>query len=465
MAYHRGNAGSYERWASLVGDESYTFPNILRYFQKSCHFTPPDESKRQTPNATVRFDPGAFDASGGPLEVSYGSWVDKSYTWFERALAAIGLPINAAGFSSGSLNGTSWITATINPTSGERSSSESFFLQQSLKVDNIFVYTQTQATKILFNSTTAHGVNVSTRDLSYTITARKEVLLCAGVFHSPQLLMLSGIGPRSKLEEFSIPVISDLPGVGQNLQDQPIFRLSQGIDIPVRRQLLQQPEALEQYVLDATGPFSSLPGLLAFEKIPARLRGNFSQEALDTLSSLPADWPEVELMTSSTTAPDGSALASFSAALASPFSRGNITITSSDISDPPLIDLGWYTDPTGADAQVAVAAFKRLREAIATIPKITVGPELTPGLKVQTDEDILTYIRNTTVPLHHAGATCAMGRRNDTSAVIDAQARVYGVQNLRVVGVSALPFVPPGHPQSTVYMLAEKIAEDILMGR
>ncbi|KAL9007548.1 MAG: hypothetical protein Q9180_009628, partial [Flavoplaca navasiana] len=123
----------------------------------------------------------------------------------------------------------------------------------------------------------------------------------------------------------------------------------------------------------------------------------FSQAALDFLRDLPADWPEVELMTSKSTAPDGSSLASFSAALAAPFSRGNITIASSDILDPPVIDLGWYTDSAGADVQVAVAAFKRLREAIATIPNITIGPELSPGPSVQSDEDILTYIRNTTV--------------------------------------------------------------------
>ncbi|KAL8835112.1 MAG: hypothetical protein Q9176_007106 [Flavoplaca citrina] len=260
-------------------------------------------------------------------------------------------------------------------------------------------------------------------------------------------------------------MLSDLPGVGQNLQDQPIFRLSQRIDIPVRRQLLQRPEAVQQYLRNATGPFSSLNGLIAFEKVSPLAQRNFSQAALDSLRNLPADWPEVELMTSSSTAPDGSSPASFAAALAAPFSRGSVTITSSDISSPPVIDLGWYTDSAGADVQVAVTAFKRLREAIATIPNITTGPELSPGSSVQSDEDILRHIQNTTVSLHHAGATCAMGRRNDTRAVVDSKARVYGVDNLRVVDVSALPFVPPGHPQSTVYMLAEKIADDLLSGR
>ncbi|KAL8878485.1 MAG: hypothetical protein Q9198_003711 [Flavoplaca austrocitrina] len=454
MVYHRGNVGSYSRWAYLVEDGSYTFPNLLRYFQKSCKFTAPDESKRQTPNATIKFDTRAFNASGGPLEISYGSW---------RALVAIGLLINQDGFNSGSLNGSSWIPATINPSLGQRSSSESSFLEQTLEeVDNLFVYTQLQAARISIDSKTAYGVDVSTRGVSYTVSARKEVILCAGVFHSPQLLMLSGIGPRSKLEEYPIPAIADLPRVGQNLQDQPIFRLSQKIDIPVRRQLLRRPKAVQQYLQNATGPFSSLNGLIAFEKVSPLAQSNFSQAALNSLRNFPTDWPEVELMTSSSTAPNGSNLANFSAALAAPFSRGSVTITSSDILDPPVIDLGWYTDSAGADIQVAVAAFKRLRAATAAIANITIGLELSPGPSIQSDEDILRHIRNTTVSLHHAGATSAIGRRNDTGAVV---ARVYGIDHLRVVDVSALPFVPPGHPQSTVYMLAEKIADDILGDR
>lgn len=485
MAYHRGNSGSYAQWAKMVGDDSYSFPNLLPYFRKSCRFSPPDDAKRQSPNATVEFDPTAFDtAGGGPLEVSYSNWVDPALTWFERALVAIGLPINAEGFNSGSLNRTSWIPSTINPSTGKRSSSESSFLQQSIEVDNLFVYTQAQATKILFNSTKATGVNVSTRGVSYTVSARKEIILSAGVFHSPQLLMVSGrlfflsiifisaagitasvvgIGPRSKLEEYSIPVLSDLPGVGQNLQDQPIFSLSQGINIPVQANLLQKPEALDQFLRNASGPFSSLNGLIAFEKVPPRLRGNISHAALDALRKrLPNDEPEVEYLASTTVAPDGSSIGLLSAALSAPLSRGSVTIRSSDVAVPPVIDLGWYTDTAGADAQVAVAAFKRLREAMAAIPQLTIGPELSPGPSVDDDGDILTYIRNTTIPLYHAGATCAMGRRNDTGAVVDAQARVFGVEKLRVVDMSAVPFVPPGHPQSTAYMLAEKIAEAIL---
>ena len=126
--------------------------------------------------------------------------------------------------------------------------------------------------------------------------------------------------------------------------------------------------------------------------------------------------------------------------------------------------MGWYTDDASADAQVAVAALKRIGQAFATITNMTARPELAPGPTIQTDQDILTYIQNSTIPLYHAGATCAMGKVGDRGAVVDAHARVIGVKNLRVVDMSAVPFVPPGHPQATVYMLAEKIADDIQRG-
>jgi choline dehydrogenase len=194
MVYHRGTFGSCQRWADLTDDESYTFQNLLPYFEKSCHFTPPNDGKRKTPNATVKYDPSVFSDTGGPLQVSYSNWVDPALTWVQRAFEYIGLPISDVGFSSGVLVGkTAWLQSTIDPATGERSSSQKSFLEQAIKNTNIMVYTQAQATKILFNSTVASGVSVRTRGVDYIISANKEVILSAGVFHSPQLLMLSGM--------------------------------------------------------------------------------------------------------------------------------------------------------------------------------------------------------------------------------------------------------------------------------
>ena len=200
MAYHRGTTGAYDRWADVVGDQSYTFKNLLPYFEKSCSFSPPNNAKRQTPNATVKYDTSVFSSTGGPLQVSYSNWVDVALTWFQRAFTNIGLPISDIGFNSGSLAGNAaWITSTIDPTLGERSSSQTSFLEQAIQNTNIIVYTQAQASKILFEGRTASGVSVTTQGVDYTISANKEVILSAGVYHSPQLLMISGkLFPQDK---------------------------------------------------------------------------------------------------------------------------------------------------------------------------------------------------------------------------------------------------------------------------
>lgn len=212
MAYHRGTNGTYQRWAELVNDRTYTFPNLLPYFQKSCKLTPPNDAKQRTPNATVKYDVAAFSTLGGPLQVSWCNWVDPALTWFQKAFEAIGLPISDLNFNSGTLSGFSaWITSTISPLDAKRSSSQASFLKQAIANTNIMVYTQAQARQILFNSTgcdadnsfTASGVLVTTQNVNYTISAKKEIILSAGVYHSPQLLMVSGTQGRNFLTRFT----------------------------------------------------------------------------------------------------------------------------------------------------------------------------------------------------------------------------------------------------------------------
>lgn len=203
-----------------------------------------------------------------------------------------------------------------------------------------------------------------------------------------------------------IAVISNLEGVGQNLWDQILFPVVHVVDLPTAAQLITGPqfaaETRQQYVDRATGPLSSLNGFI---------------------------------------------------------SRGNVTLGTADVADPPIINLGWLTDPDDVDAQVAVAAIKRIRQAWSTITDITIGPEVAPGPNVESDADILSYIRNAATTIYHAAGTCAMGKRGDRYAVADSSARMFGVSGLRVVDNSVVPFTVPGHPQSTVYMLAEKVAD------
>lgn len=178
---------------------------------------------------------------------------------------------------------------------------------------------------------------------------------------------------------------------------------------------------------------------------------------------------------------DGYQYASMLGVLVAPLSRGNITLKSADTSDLPVINPNWLGDP--ADQEVAIAMFKRMRAAFQSkaMAPVVIGKEYYPGEDVQSDEDILDFIKNNIMTLWHAACTCKMGASNDKMAVVDSQARVYGVQGLRVVDASAFPFLPPGHPQSTVCkfspphfslsfsnagtdMLAEKISEAIIQG-
>jgi choline dehydrogenase len=194
MGYHRGSRGSYQRWADIVDDQSYTFDNLLPHFQRSCNFTPPDLAKRNRSDAVPAYDPTAFSSTGGPLHVSYVKWVDPTVVAMSGALDQLGLSVSPTGFNSGILSGyRGFATSTIDPTDGTRSSSYASFLKQALQRSEIIVYPHAQALKINFDSNKkATGVVVSTQGLEWTISTKKEVIVSAGVFHSPQLLMVSG---------------------------------------------------------------------------------------------------------------------------------------------------------------------------------------------------------------------------------------------------------------------------------
>ncbi|KAK3939410.1 alcohol oxidase [Diplogelasinospora grovesii] len=470
LACHRATKGAYQRWADLVGNSGYTWDNLLKYFVRSTTFTPPNWAKRNTPNATFSYDKSVFctGSNCGPVQVSYANWVDPSNTWFALALQAIGLNMSSIGFNSGILSGGAYTTGTIDPEDATRSSSETGYLRLAIQSTQLMAHTRTQALKILFTGTKATGVSVNTAGVAYTLTANKEVIVSAGTFHSPQLLMVSGVGPKAALQSLGIPVISDLPGVGQNLHDQIFFSVQSGLKVPSRASALadaaQQPTYLQQYLSNASGPLSSSGGYIAFEKLPATSRAALSNRTQTLLSALPSDWPEIEYLAGSFagSASTGVTTGDLSAAILSPFSRGNVTLTSASMTDAPLINMGWLSDP--ADAEMAVAAFKRLRQAwnSSAIAPAKVGTEITPGSAVQSDADILNYIKGAAIQIWHACGTCAMGTNAAAGAVVDYRGKVFGVDGLRVVDASVLPFALPGHPQATIYALAEKIADAIL---
>ncbi|KAL8935487.1 MAG: hypothetical protein Q9211_004674 [Gyalolechia sp. 1 TL-2023] len=478
LYYHRQTVGSAQKWADDTRDQSYTFSNFLPYYQKSVNYTGPTVPY---PNSTNDQDLSAFSAPGGPLQVSHGSYNDPFATWILPALQAIGQKA-IDGFQSGILLGSAYVLATIDPTRATRASSESSFLQDARASTTLRVYNNTLAKRLLFADEVARGVLVSSQgneENDYVLSARKEIIVSAGAFQSPQLLMVSGIGPRKTLDGLGIPVIKDLPGVGQNLWDHAFYGTTFRVNIPTASAGLNSKEAaaaaVEAYLDSATGPLS-VPGtmVLGWENLPPDLRRALPATASQSLeSTFPTDWPHLEFLPLSgalgnqsnyqlVDPRDGYNYASVATSIVAPLSRGEVSINSSSMADPPLINPNWLTHPT--DIQLAIAAFKRQRQVWAAMSNLTIGPEQIPGPAVQSDADILDFIRRTLAPVWHAAATCKMGHRSDRMAVIDTNARVYGVQGLRVVDASSFPFLPPGHPQATVYALAEKIADEILRG-
>ncbi|KAL9117566.1 MAG: hypothetical protein Q9187_005894, partial [Circinaria calcarea] len=463
----RGTVGSYQQWADIVGDQGYTFSNISSYFKKSAQFTPPNYAKREA-DSLITYDPAAFNSTGGPLQVSYLNRYAPISKYFKAAFTSLGLK-EIPGLNSGQLFGFSEFTRTIDPQAATRSSSETSFLQEAIASTTLMVYQRTIARKILFSANlSATGVGVDTAGVQYTLFAKKEVILAAGALRSPQILMVSGIGPAAALEKLHIPVLSNLQGVGQNLWDQPYYNAAYRVNVTTQTQLTSNSTfaalAMEEYLTNQTGPYADAGGnVVGWERLPEPFRSQLSPGTVSELSKFPTDWPELELLptaSASTTVNDTFNYASMSIALLSTTSRGNVTINSTDTNRNPLVSPNWLLTTT--DQELAVQAFKRARQ-VANATGIIVGPEYLPGPTVQTDAQILEYLKRTVGTIWHACG--AMGQVGDPHAVVDSYGKVFGVSGLRIVDASVFPLLPPGHPQATVYMLAEKLADDIKNGR
>ncbi|KKK22281.1 hypothetical protein AOCH_000141 [Aspergillus ochraceoroseus] len=473
MLYHRGSKGAYQMWADQVGDDAYTWDNWLPFFKKSVHFSGPATNPRPT-NATTLNDFSVFASSaseGGPVQVAYPYWTNAISSWVDKALQKMGFP-EVQGFSNGELLGRSYITHTINPKTRRRDTASTSYLRAALlKSDNLNIITHTLVKKILFNEEKrATGVVIDTGGFEWQIGAKKEVILSAGVMRSPQLLMVSGIGPKATLEKLDIPVLSDLEGVGKNMQDTIILGPTNPVKVESHSQLMGSKETLPRSIFEyntfRTGLLTN-PGqdYFAFEK---HQPGSLSAKtATDIEKAFPADWPTFSYIAlDDTFVPqyDGKNYFSMSAALMTTFSRGTVTINTTNTANNPVVDPRWLDDPR--DKEMAVAAFRRCREIVAseTMQEVIDGTELLPGFQYQTDEEILNYIAETSDAYYAGVGTCAMGKPDDPKTVIDSKAQVLGVQGLRVVDASSFPFAIDGQPMGTVYALAEKIAADILTG-
>ncbi|KAJ5310875.1 uncharacterized protein N7443_003336, partial [Penicillium atrosanguineum] len=457
--------GAMETWADLLQDSEYSWASTLPFFKRTTSFTSP--GSRLHANRSL-FNESAFDTKGGPLQVSYPRYAMPFSASAGNGFSAIGIN-ETQDFNSGSLMGHQYCSMTIRPWDQSRSSSESAFLHPPQGLVNLTIYESSLVKKILFNThKQATGIRVKQRwgfwDLDITIGAMREVIVSAGAFQSPQLLMVSGVGPAETLREHSIQPIADLPGVGQNMWDHVFFGPSYPVNVDTFTKMTQSPlyfaKQVATYLFLRYGLLTNpSTDYIAFENLPASSRTEFSPDNEQDLSWFSDDWPEVEYLVASAYVgnfsdpfrqqPLQGQYGSIIASLVASTSRGNVTISSSNTEDLPIINPNWLATET--DQKVAVAAYKRIRAAFHSdaMQSVLIGPEYFPGLKYQTDADILKLIRNTVMTIYHAACTCKMGLRNDTMAVVDHKAMVYGVHSLRVVDASAFPILPPGHPQST----------------
>ncbi|KAJ6134693.1 Dehydrogenase patE [Penicillium sp. IBT 18751x] len=464
MIYQRPSKGAMERWADLVQDSSYSWASTLPFFKKTTTFTSPGSYLHANRRP---FNESAFDIAGEPLQVSYPRYAMPFSATASNGFTEIGIN-ETEDFNSGFLMGHQYCSMTIRPWDQSRSSSESAFLRPPHALANLTIYDWSLVKKILFNEhKRATGVRVKQRwgfwDYEITIRAMREVIVSAGAIQSPQLLMVSGLGPPETLRDHAIRPIVNLPGVGQNMWDHVFFGPSYQVKMATFTELTQNPlylaEQIATYFVFRNGLLTNpSTDYIAFENLPAVSRTKLSPDNEKDLSWFPNDWPEY-LVASAYVGnfsdpfgqqPSQGQYGSIVASLVASTSRGNITISSSNTEDSPIINPNWLATET--DQKVAVEAYKRIRAAFYTnaMKSILVGPEFFPGLKYHTDADILNVIRNTLMTIYHAACTCKMGPRSDTMAVVDHKARVYGVHGLRVVDASAFPILPQGHPQSTI---------------
>lgn len=288
-----------QQWADTVNDSSYTFDQVLPLYKRSVHFTTPN-TKYRAANASAEYNADGFEDQGGPLQVSYPNYAQPFSSWMDLGMKAIGIK-EAKDFNMGSLMGGQYCTSTIDPSNELRSSSEESFLSK-ISPSSLTIYTNTLAKRVIFDKNKkATGVEVKGLfGNTVTLKASKEVIVSAGAFQSPQLLMVSGVGPSDALQEHGIDVVVDRPGVGQNMWDHPFFAPSYRVQVPTLTQFANNlvyaaGQALSG-ILTTTGPLTNpVADYLAWEKIPQSLRSKFSTQSQKSLSQFPGDWPEAEV--------------------------------------------------------------------------------------------------------------------------------------------------------------------------
>ena len=433
MIYVRGVPQDYDGWAA-AGNPGWGWSDVLPYFLKAEH------NER---------GPDALHAVGGPLNVMDLVDPNPYSPVFVQAGVEAGYPQNA-DFNGAGQEGVGLYQVTHR--NGERFSAAKAYLTPHLQRPNLRVITGAQTTRILLEGRRAVGVEYRQDGQLRTLRAQREVLLSAGALQSPQVLMLSGIGPGSELQAQGITVAHDLPGVGQNLQDHPDVVLV--YDAPALtdlfgispRGLLNAWRGIGRWRRERRGPLTT-----NFAEAGGFIRSQGSEAVPD----LQLHFVVGKLVNHGRTTTFGHGY-SCHVCLLRPRSRGSVRLASPDPMAAPLIDPNFLADPD--DLQRLVRGVRLMRNILTQPALARFGArELPVSASAHTDTELEAFIRQNADTIYHPVGTCRMGPGAD--AVVDAQLRVHGVQNLRVVDASVMPRLIGGNTNAPVIMMAEKAAD------
>jgi choline dehydrogenase-like flavoprotein len=435
MIYIRGQREDYDGWAAQ-GNPGWSFDEVLPYFKRAEH------NERGA---------DAWHGSGGPLNVKDLTSPNPFGAHFLHAAQQAGLPLNP-DFNGATQEGAGAYQVTHK--AGERYSAAKAYLTPVLGRANLQVITGAQATRVLLEGRRAVGVAYTQGGRAVELRAAREVILAAGALQSPQLLMLSGIGPGAQLQQHGIAVAHDLPGVGEHLHDH--------ADVV---QLFDAPGQTDLFGITLPGLWRAAKGIVEWRRRrTGMLTTNFAEAGAFVRTTPDETRPDLQLHFVIGKLVDHGRKTVFGhgwschACILRPRSRGRLTLAVADPLAAPRIDPNFLADPD--DMARLVRGFRLMRKVMTQPALATLGGrESAASVNARTDAQIEAFIRAYADTIYHPVGTCRMG--TGPLDVVDAQLRVHGMQGLRVVDASIMPDIVSGNTNAPVIMIAEKAADMI----